>query len=350
MVTFSQFLFITVEGFLRTTKMGTVRNVIPIRSSYIVMVTLFFMTSVVNNYAFAFKISMPLHLIFRSGSLMANLVLGIILLKKRYHMSKYVSVAMITAGIIVATLASVADTKSTTDNHDDDMVNFMHWIFGIVTLTVALFMSALMGLYQENVYRSYGKHPDEALFYNHALPLPFFLLFYKDLYQHVLIFNNSDIQNYFIPEILPIPIHWLYIMGNMITQYLCIKSVFILTAECPSLTVTLVVTLRKFISLLFSIIYFGNRFTAHHWLGTSLVFAGTLLFTEVFGNIYQYTLKKRDVVSRRESEQEKRGGVRTMKGRKMKDSDDDECEGDDVKRGRKGLDGIKKGHSVNGPS
>ena len=42
---------------------------------------------------------------------------------------------------------------------------------------------------------------------------------------------------------------------NVLTQYLCISAVFVLTSECASLTVTLVVTLRKFISLLFSIWY-----------------------------------------------------------------------------------------------
>ena len=62
---------------------------------------------------------------------------------------------------------------------------------------------------------------------------------------------------------------------------LCINSVYVLTTECTSLTVTLVVTLRKFVSLLFSILYFKNDFTIYHWIGTVLVFAGTLIFTEV---------------------------------------------------------------------
>jgi len=60
-----------------------------------------------------------------------------------------------------------------------------------------------------------------------------------------------------------------------------VSSVFSLTANCSSLTVNLVVTLRKFLSLLLSVIYFDNNFTAFHWLGTFLVFTGTLLFTGV---------------------------------------------------------------------
>ena len=34
-------------------------------------------------------------------------------------------------------------------------------------------------------------------------------------------------------------------------------------------------------SLVISILYFKNPFTGYHWLGTALVFSGTLLFAEV---------------------------------------------------------------------
>lgn len=47
-----------------------------------------------------------------------------------------------------------------------------------------------------------------------------------------------------------------------------------------SLTCTLVLTLRKFISLLFSIWYFGNPFTVQHWIGTVLVFVGTWCYSQ----------------------------------------------------------------------
>lgn len=68
---------------------------------------------------------------------------------------------------------------------------------------------------------------------------------------------------------------------------MCISSVFTLTAECTSLTVTLVITLRKFLSLIFSIIYFKNPFTLYHWIGTILVFLGTVIFTELLPKIME---------------------------------------------------------------
>ena len=80
---------------------------------------------------------------------------------------------------------------------------------------------------------------------------------------------------------ISVPVMCLYLLANVTTQYVCISSVFVLTTECASLTVTLVVTLRKFLSLIFSIWYFQNPFTLYHWLGTGLVFGGTLMFSDL---------------------------------------------------------------------
>ena len=132
------------------------------------------------------------------------------------------------------------------------------------------------------IYGQYGKHPKEALFYTHALPLPGFLLLAPDILHHWNILLSS--QPVSVPLLqLQLPVMLIYLLGNVITQYVCISSVFVLTTECASLTVTLVITLRKFISLLFSILYFKNPFTVYHWLGTALVFGGTLLFSDIPG-------------------------------------------------------------------
>ncbi|XP_064604631.1 UDP-xylose and UDP-N-acetylglucosamine transporter-like [Liolophura sinensis] len=247
---------------------------------------MFFVVQVTNNVVFAFNISMPLHMIYRSGSLIANLVLGVVILKNRYTATKYLSVFLITLGIILCTLASTGDMSSASQKDYSEAewqataTGYIRWLTGIAILTFALFMSARMGIYQETVYKKYGKHPGEAMFYNHLLPLPGFLLLSHDIYHNVLLFNASE------PIVIPvlmlsIPKMWIYLAGNVMTQFVCIKSVFVLTTECTSLTVTMVVTLRKFLSLLFSIVYFQNPFTYQHWIGTILVFGGTALFTDL---------------------------------------------------------------------
>lgn len=285
-VTFAQFLFIAVEGFIFETKFGRKKPAIPI-SNYVIMVTMFFTVSVVNNYALNFNIAMPLHMIFRSGSLIANMILGIIILKKRYSASKYLSIALVSIGIFICTIMSAKQVQNMAHEgaEDEGFYAFVHWVIGIVMLTFALLMSARMGIFQETLYKQYGKHSKEALFYNHCLPLPGFLLLSTDIYRHCIYFSQSAPVEF--PAVgITMPVMWFYLFMNVITQYVCIRGVFILTTECASLTVTLVVTLRKFLSLIFSIMYFQNPFTVWHWIGTAVVFLGTLLYTEVLSSVY----------------------------------------------------------------
>ncbi|KAK6317825.1 hypothetical protein J4Q44_G00111160 [Coregonus suidteri] len=264
-VTFAQFAFIALEGFIFETNFGRKKPAIPM-SNYVIMVTMFFTVSVINNYALNFNIAMPLHMIFRSGSLIANMILGIIILKKRYSMSKYLSIAMVSLGIFICTIMSARQVNTGAEGSEEqDVYAFLHWLLGIAMLTFALLMSARMGIFQETLYKQYGKHSKEALFYNHCLPLPGFLLLSSDIYKHCVLFSQSIL--------------------HLLLRYVCIRGVFILTTECASLTVTLVVTLRKFISLIISILYFKNPFTAWHWVGTAVVFLGTLIYTEVWTSV-----------------------------------------------------------------
>ncbi|XP_069485724.1 nucleotide sugar transporter SLC35B4 [Ambystoma mexicanum] len=283
LVTFAQFLFIALEGLIFEADFGRKRPFIPIRY-YAVMVAMFFAVNVVNNYALNLNISMPLHMIFRSGSLIASMVLGIIILKKRYSLSKYLSIVLVSVGIFICTLMSAHQVASQPSaSEEDGPSSFLWWLLGIGALTFALLMSARMGIFQETIYKQFGKHSREALFYNHFLPLPGFLLLAPDIYNHMLLFSGSEPLHIPVVEVT-MPSMWFFLLMNVLTQYVCIRGVFILTTECTSLTVTLVVTLRKFVSLIFSILYFRNPFMMWHWIGTLFVFIGTLMYTEVWKN------------------------------------------------------------------
>uniref|UniRef100_A0A1Z5L212 Ribonuclease Oy n=1 Tax=Ornithodoros moubata TaxID=6938 RepID=A0A1Z5L212_ORNMO len=339
LITFAQFLFTALEGFVFTAKFGTKKSIVPLRH-YVALVVMFFVVSVANNLALSYDISMPLHMIFKSGSLIATMLLGMLLLQRRYPLSKYIAVSMITVGIILCTYASVRDVPKQKDRvvrHNDslhtqfigvillslalllsarmgiyqerlstvgiilctyasvrdvpkqkDLVvrhnDSLHTQFiGVILLSLALLLSARMGIYQESLSARFGKHPRESLFYVHALPLPGFLLLSSDILHQAHLFHQSAPLE--MGLLGSVPSAWMYLFLNVITQYVCIRSVYVLTTECSSLTVTLIITLRKFISLLLSIFYFQNPFTLLHWAGTFLVFLGTLLFTHIFDSL-----------------------------------------------------------------
>lgn len=72
---------------------------------------------------------------------------------------------------------------------------------------------------------------------------------------------------------------WAFLLMNVLTQYVCIAGVNRMTSVATSLTLNLVLNLRKFTSLIFSIIYFDNDFGFGAKMGSLLVFFGTLVYT-----------------------------------------------------------------------
>lgn len=47
-------------------------------------------------------------------------------------------------------------------------------------------------------------------------------------------------------------------------------------------------------SLMFSIFYFQNPFTAYHWVGTVLIFGGTLIFVELASKISEVLMPEKE--------------------------------------------------------
>ncbi|ORZ04269.1 UAA transporter [Absidia repens] len=299
LVTFAQFLFVSFEGLRHHVMWGKYGpclkpTVVPL-SNWLALVVLFFSVSVLNNLALGYHISVPLHIIFRSGGLIVNMILGALFLGKRYSSGQIIGVLCVTVGVILATLDNATSTSQ------DDTGSATEFITGITLLIIAMVLSAGMGLFQEVTYKKYGKQWREGLFYTHFLALPFFLLFFNDIRSQVTLYNQSSsaplmsvfnqvpfLDHFFqlIPSALTktlntliVPKLWAYLFLNMLTQYICIAGVNRMTAVCTSLTLNLVLNLRKFTSLLISIVYFENDFGLGAQGGVLLVLLGTLVYT-----------------------------------------------------------------------
>lgn len=67
-------------------------------------IILFFTVNLLNNYAFGYNISVPVHIILRSGGSATTMLIGF-LWGKRYSRVQILSVMMLTVGIIVAAMA-----------------------------------------------------------------------------------------------------------------------------------------------------------------------------------------------------------------------------------------------------
>ncbi len=52
----------------------------------------------------------------------------------------------------------------------------------------------------------------------------------------------------------------------------------LLSSKHAQVTTTMVLTVRKFVSLIVSIMLFNNQWSVAHWIGTSLVFGGAFIY------------------------------------------------------------------------
>ncbi|KAI0404966.1 UAA transporter family-domain-containing protein [Xylaria palmicola] len=257
------FLFVAVTGYISqfdaTRPPFFIRpNKVPIRR-WLINIVLFFSINLLNNHAFSYDISVPVHIILRSGGSITTIVAGY-LYGKRYSQIQVTAVVLLTVGVITAAWSDAQTKEASTPSFST----------GLAILFVAQALSAVMGLYTEETYRQYGPQWKENLFYSHILSLPLFLPFSKSLARQ---FMRLAAEGIYIPSQVT------YLALNVLTQYACIRGVNLLAAASSALTVTIVLNIRKLVSLLLSIWLFGNCLATGTLVGAVVVFSAGALYS-----------------------------------------------------------------------
>ncbi|KAJ3152106.1 golgi uridine diphosphate-N- acetylglucosamine transporter [Geranomyces michiganensis] len=311
LITFVQFLVVAATGLPEHLEwtgglmfpLRLKRRTIPL-PYWLAMVMLFWVVSVLNNFAFAAKISMPLHIIFRSGSLFVSMAIGWLFFGKKFSKAQVAGVSLVTLGVIAATYSSSSAASDTTVDANakqsaSNSILSSQWLFGLGLLFLALVLSCFLGQLQQITYAKFGPAWREGLFYTHLLGLPAFLLFRNDLTEQMRDYNASppvalgdalEPAGEWFPgsgELLKptpwsgieIPSMWLYLIFNVATQYICISGVHRLSSMSSAVTLNLILSVRKFVSLVISVWLFGSEFTVGQWIGSAAVFAGTAIYT-----------------------------------------------------------------------
>ncbi|KAG9204139.1 hypothetical protein B5807_00896 [Epicoccum nigrum] len=258
---------------------------VPFRK-WVTSAVLFFTVNMLNNWAFAFNISVPVHIILRSFGSVTTMAAGY-LRGKKYTPLQIFSVAVLTLGVMVSAWADASSKgKTNTVNADPNKASFEA---GLLVLLIAQLLSAYMGAYVEDVYRDHGKDWKANLFYSHLLSIPMFAAFAPTLNaQFARLQSSHSVQ---IPPnvaaALPPTLvkliastsqHVVYLLANAITQLLCITGVNILSANTSAVTVTIVLNIRKLVSFMLSIWLFGNQMGDLMKVGAVMVFGAGALY------------------------------------------------------------------------
>jgi len=172
-------------------------------------------------------------------------------------------------------------------------------------------MSGFMGLAQDKTYARYGRgNWQESMFYLHILALPGFGFVWQDILGQLRTVNSSvktemDLGTLLVPlqlshgetkgrlpgfvhsllgsaldRRISIPSFYFPLVLNIVTQLVCVSGVNRLTSRVNSLTVTLVLVIRKAVSLGISVLWLGKgNGGALLWTGAALVLVGTITYT-----------------------------------------------------------------------
>lgn len=202
-------------------------------------------------------IPFPLQVVCKSCKAVPVLIGETVIAKKSHSLSKKLQVLLMVIGVVVFTLSG----SPKKGGHDDWSLT-PAFCTGLVLVFGALVCDGIYGPYQNTIIQKYGANN-------------FQLMFNMNLYELVLALVLCGITGElsgalaFIikhPDILQ-PLAY---FGITIT----IGSVFIFTMQerYHALAVTLTTTLRKLVSVVFSVFWFGHTLTRNQWSAAILVF------------------------------------------------------------------------------
>lgn len=225
---------------------------------YILLATLDTTVRVLVNSAYQEGASVPLTLLFRSSSPIWVVCLGALIFRHKYQWTRFIHVVIISLGL---TLVSGVEALETSGS-----VSFQ----GIIYLHVATMLGALIG-HLQHVGQDWHPHSySEEQLAVQLLTLPMLLLLPR--------FAPGVKQQRDISE-LPCSINIIgYLLLATGAYVLGMDAIYSLLRLSDVLTVTLAVTLRKFVSIAASALLFGSPFKLLQWLGSAICLIGTLLY------------------------------------------------------------------------
>lgn len=235
-------------------------------------VLMFFAVLVINNSVWKYGLSVPVHIMFRSSSTVVTMLVSRVVAGRRYTRGQVVLSVLMSVGIVLVILQNEHSGEGTQLS--------VRFCCGVALLTLASVLSAFLGLYTELLYRQYGNHWREMIFYNHVMGIPMFAAMGKTIARDFLAMWNAQPKYVLLREPhVAVLSPFMYLVLNAVTQVICARGVNSLTGFASSLTVTVVLTLRKFVSLALSAYIFGTRFTRQGVVGSVVLLAGSVLYS-----------------------------------------------------------------------
>lgn len=124
LITFAQFLAVAVGGYIQFSVTSSGRQAIWQHKvpmvEYCKIVGFHFSVSILNNMALDYHISVPVHIILRSGGSVVTMLLAFIFYGRRYTPRQISAVLLVTVGIIISTVSGRSSSSVSTEATEND--------------------------------------------------------------------------------------------------------------------------------------------------------------------------------------------------------------------------------------
>ena len=285
-ITFCQYVFVAISSYVLLVRKYGIRNsakllVVPTTMPlyrYLISTYGFCLASVLGNIVFRFHLSLPIHIIFRSSSTAFTMLLGYLIYRKKYSLGQMLGSVLMSLGVITVTISNMSDRSS---QPNEEPQEFRTYFSGLAILVGVTMLTSFLSLYNESsnrIYRTKERSGSwlENLFYSHLYAIPFFLLMPGTLEREYKLVEGLSASSNFKK-------YWAFLLANVITQLLCVAGVNKIAILTSAVTLGVILLLKRFLSLLFSMFLFHNEMSPLGMLGTLMVFAGAGVYSYSIG-------------------------------------------------------------------
>lgn len=198
----------------------------------------------------------PTQVIGKSAKPIPVMILGVLIGHKRYSIQRYCFIFTIVAGVV---LFMMKESKVGAAMVQEQTVGI-----GEVLLILSLSMDGLTGAIQDRLRAAHS-------------PTAQHMMLAMNGWSTLMVFVGIIVTGELF-EFIAFASRFPYVLSQLaalsITGALGQLFIFIMVASFGPLACSVVTTTRKFFTVLFSVIFFGNTLTSRQWFGAFLVFLG----------------------------------------------------------------------------
>lgn len=204
-------------------------------------------------------VAYPTQVVAKAAKPIPVMILGVLIGRKSYAMQKYFFILLIVIGVVLF-MFKEGKTSQNTENTG----------LGEILLVLSLSMDGLTGAIQERM-RAASKPSAQHMMLGMN-------------YWSTLMLGAALILTGEGKDFIAFTIKYPELVGHLASLALAGAIgqlfIFMMVSHFGPLPCSVVTTTRKFFTVLFSVVFFGNSLTGRQWFGTFLVFSG--LFADMF--------------------------------------------------------------------